>query len=77
MPGATPRTPRENEYYGTVKAVLPFSVFEIELSNGHVIKGKPAGRMRRNKIRIWTGDKVIVMISPYDPSVGRITYRID
>ena len=58
-----------------VKETLPNTVFRVELENGHVITAHISGKMRKNYIRILTGDKVIVEISPYDLSKGRIVFR--
>ena len=60
---------------GVVKETLPNTVFRVELENGHIITAHLSGKMRKNYIRILTGDKVIVDISPYDLSKGRIVFR--
>ena len=60
---------------GVVKDTLPNTVFRVELENGHVITAHISGKMRKNYIRILTGDKVLVEISPYDLSKGRIVFR--
>ena len=60
---------------GVVKETLPNTVFRVELENGHIITAHISGKMRKNYIRILTGDKVIVDISPYDLSKGRIIFR--
>ena len=60
---------------GVVKETLPNTIFRVELENGHMITAHISGKMRKNYIRILTGDKVIVDISPYDLSKGRITFR--
>ena len=60
---------------GVVKETLPNTVFRVELENGHIIIAHISGKMRKNYIRILTGDKVIVEISPYDLSKGRIVFR--
>ena len=57
---------------GVVKETLPNTVFRVELENGHMITAHISGKMRKNYIRILTGDKVLVEISPYDLSKGRI-----
>ena len=54
---------------------LPNTMFEVTLDNGHVLIAYMAGRMRRYHIRITTGDRVRVELSPYDLARGRITYR--
>ena len=60
---------------GVVKETLPNTVFRVELENGHMITAHISGKMRKNYIRILTGDKVLVKISPYDLSKGRIVFR--
>ena len=60
---------------GVVKETLPNTIFRVELENGHMITAHIYGKMRKNYIRILTGDKVIVDISPYDLSKGRIVFR--
>ena len=60
---------------GVVKETLPNTIFRVELENGHVITAHISGKMRKNYIRILTGDKVLVEISPYDLSKGRIVFR--
>lgn len=63
------------EFKGTVIESLPNATFKVKLENNHVINAHISGRMRKNYIRILTGDAVIVEISPYDLSKGRIIYR--
>lgn len=60
---------------GKVIEALPNAMFRVELENGHTIIGHISGRIRQNNIRILPEDKVIVELSPYDLSKGRITYR--
>ena len=60
---------------GTVVDTLPNTMFRVELENGHVIMAHISGKMRKNYIRILTGDKVKVELSPYDLYKGRITFR--
>ena len=60
---------------GVVTETLPNTIFRVELENGHMITAHISGKMRKNYIRILTGDKVIVDISPYDLSKGRIVFR--
>lgn len=54
---------------------LPNTVFRVQLENGHVVTAHISGRMRKHYIRILTGDKVKVELTPYDLSKGRIVYR--
>ncbi|HIQ07677.1 MAG TPA: translation initiation factor IF-1 [Thiotrichaceae bacterium] len=63
------------EMEGTVTETLPNTTFRVELENGHVVTAHISGRMRKNYIRILTGDKVTVQLTPYDLSKGRITFR--
>jgi translation initiation factor IF-1 len=60
---------------GTVVETLPNTMFRVELENGHVIIAHISGRMRKNYIRILTGDKVKIELTPYDLSKGRIVFR--
>ena len=63
------------EMEGTVVDTLPNTMFRVELENGHVVTAHISGKMRKHYIRILTGDKVTVQLTPYDLSKGRITYR--
>lgn len=63
------------EMQGVVIDSLPNTTFRVKLENGHVINAHISGRMRKNYIRILTGDKVTVELTPYDPTRGRIVYR--
>ncbi|MDI6844866.1 MAG: translation initiation factor IF-1 [Candidatus Saccharicenans sp.] len=63
------------EIEGVVLESLPNAMFKVELANKHVILAHISGRMRKNFIRIMPGDRVLVEISPYDLTKGRITYR--
>ena len=60
---------------GTVIDTLPNTMFRVELENGHVVMAHISGKMRKNYIRILTGDQVKVELTPYDLSKGRITFR--
>ena len=60
---------------GTGIDTLPNTMFRVELENGHVVMAHISGKMRKNYIRILTGDKVKVELTPYDLSKGRITFR--
>ncbi len=64
------------EYEGKVLELLPQANFKILLDNGHEIKAVISGKLRKNRIRILTGDRVKVSISPYDLTRGRVTYRM-
>jgi translation initiation factor IF-1 len=63
------------EMQGTVVDTLPNTTFRVELENGHIVTAHISGKMRKNYIRILTGDTVTVQLTPYDLSKGRITYR--
>ena len=63
------------EFAGEVIELLPNTTFRVKLENEHEIIAHTAGRMRRNRIRVLTGDKVLVEMTPYDLTKGRITYR--
>ena len=63
------------EVEGTVIELLPNTQFMVELDNGHKVLSYLSGRMRKHYIRILTGDRVTVQLTPYDLSKGRITYR--
>jgi translation initiation factor IF-1 len=63
------------EVDGKIIEALPNATFRVELENGHVVTAHISGKMRKNYIRILTGDTVTVQLTPYDLSKGRITYR--
>ncbi|WP_343191964.1 translation initiation factor IF-1 [Buchnera aphidicola (Formosaphis micheliae)] len=63
------------EIQGTVIDTLPNTTFRVELDNQHIITAHISGKMRKNYIRILTGDKVTVALTPYDLSKGRIIFR--
>ncbi len=63
------------EMEGVVQDTLPNTMFRVELENGHVVTAHISGKMRKNYIRILTGDKVTVELTPYDLTKGRIIYR--
>jgi translation initiation factor IF-1 len=63
------------ELEGTVVEPLPNAMFRVELENGHKVLAHISGKMRMHYIRILPGDKVVVELSPYDLTRGRITYR--
>lgn len=64
------------EVEGKVVEALPNAMFRIELANGHTVLAHISGKLRLNFIRILPGDRVMVELSPYDLSRGRITYRL-
>jgi translation initiation factor IF-1 len=63
------------EMEGTIMEPLPNAMFRVELENGHEVLAHISGKMRMNYIRILKGDRVLVELSPYDLTRGRITYR--
>lgn len=63
------------ELEGVVIETLPNTMFRVELENTHVVTAHISGKMRKNYIRILTGDKVIVEMTPYDLTKGRIKFR--
>ena len=63
------------EMDGEVIDTLPNTMFRVKLDNGHIVTAHISGKMRKNYIRILTGDKVKVELTPYDLSKGRITFR--
>jgi translation initiation factor IF-1 len=69
--------PKEDhiEMNGVVAETLPNTTFRVKLDNGHVVTAHISGRMRKNYIRILTGDKVTVQLTPSDLTKGRITFR--
>jgi translation initiation factor IF-1 len=69
--------PKEDaiEVVGTVLETLPNAMFRVELENKHLVLAHVSGKMRKNFIRILPGDKILVELSPYDLTRGRIVYR--
>jgi len=63
------------EMEGTITEPLPNAMFRVQLDNGHEVLAHISGKMRMNYIRILKGDRVLVELSPYDLTRGRITYR--
>lgn len=63
------------EVEGTVIEALPNAMFRVALANGHKVLAHASGKMRMHFIRILPGDRVLVELSPYDLSRGRVTYR--
>jgi translation initiation factor IF-1 len=64
------------EFEGTVVEVLAGGLFKVRLDSGLEVLAHLAGKMRKYRIRIVLGDRVRVAVSPYDPSRGRIVYRV-
>ena len=63
------------EFKGVVEEVLPNAMFRVKLENDHVVLCHTAGKMRKNRIRVLAGDTVLVEMTPYDLSKGRIVFR--
>ena len=63
------------ELPGTVSELLPNATFRVRLDDEHDIIAHTTSKMRKNRIRVLAGDKVLVEMTPYDLSKGRITYR--
>lgn len=63
------------QFEGLVTEVLPDARFRVKLSNGHEVIAYTSGRMKKNRIRTMTGDKVLVEVSPYDLNKGRLVFR--
>ncbi|MFP4623767.1 MAG: translation initiation factor IF-1 [Gemmatimonadota bacterium] len=63
------------EKEGVVTDVLPDRMYRVELENGHEVLAYAAGKMSKYKIRVLTGDRVTLVLSPYDLTRGRIVYR--
>jgi translation initiation factor IF-1 len=63
------------EVEGSVSESLRNATFRVELANGHKVLAHISGRLRKHYIRVLPGDRVLVELSPYDLTRGRITYR--
>ena len=63
------------EMEGEIVDTLPNTTFRVKLENGHIVTAHISGKMRKNYIRILRGDTVMVELTPYDLTKGRITYR--
>ena len=63
------------EFRGKVTELLPNAMFRVKLENNHEVLAHTAGKLKKNRIRILTGDKVLVEVTPYDLTKGRIIYR--
>ncbi len=72
-----PRMPKKDviEVEGIVKEPLPNAMFRVELANGHEVLAHISGKIRMHFIKILPGDRVLVELSPYDLTRGRITFR--
>ena len=63
------------EFKGTVTELLPNAMFRVKLENNHEVLAHTAGKLRKNRIRVLTGDNVLVEVTPYDLTKGRIIFR--
>jgi len=63
------------EVEGKIIEALPNAMFQVELDNGHKVLAHISGKLRMNFIRILPGDRVVIELSPYDLTRGRITWR--
>ena len=63
------------EFKGKVTELLPNAMFRVKLENKHEILAHTAGKLRKNRIRVLTGDSVLVQVTPYDLTKGRIIFR--
>ncbi len=63
------------EFPGVVTELLPNATFRVKLENNHEIIAHTAGKLRKNRIRVLAGDKVMCEMTPYDLGKGRVTYR--
>ena len=63
------------EFQGVVLELLPNAMFKVKLENNHEILAHTAGKLKKNRIRILTGDSVLVEVTPYDLTKGRIIFR--
>ncbi|NDC43947.1 MAG: translation initiation factor IF-1, partial [Proteobacteria bacterium] len=60
------------EFKGLVTELLPNAMFRVKLENNHEVLAHTAGKMRKNRIRVLAGDEVMVEVTPYDLTKGRI-----
>ena len=63
------------EFKGLVTELLPNAMFRVKLENNHEVLANTAGKMRKNRIRVLAGDEVMVEVTPYDLTKGRIIFR--
>ena len=63
------------EFKGKVTEILPNAMFRVKLENDHEVLAHTAGKLRKNRIRVLTGDNVLVEVTPYDLNKGRIIFR--
>ncbi|HQS83964.1 MAG: translation initiation factor IF-1 [Alphaproteobacteria bacterium 16-39-46] len=63
------------EFQGVVIELLPNAMFRVQLDNEHIVLAHTSGKMRKNRIRVLVGDRVMVEMTPYDLTKGRISFR--
>ena len=63
------------EFKGKVTELLPNAMFRVKLENDHEVLAHTAGKLKKNRIRVLTGDNVLVEVTPYDLNKGRIIFR--
>ena len=63
------------EFQGVVIELLPNAMFRVKLDNEHIVLAHTSGKMRKNRIRVLVGDRVMVEMTPYDLTKGRISFR--
>ena len=63
------------EFRGKVTELLPNAMFRVRLENNHEVLAHTAGKLRKNRIRVLNGDEVMVEVTPYDLTKGRIIFR--
>ena len=63
------------EFKGKVTELLPNAMFRVKLENNHEVLAHTAGKLKKNRIRVLTGDNVLVEVTPYDLTKGRIIFR--
>mgnify|MGYP005697350737 FL=1 len=64
------------EFKGKVTELLPNATFRVKLENNHEILAHSSGKLKKNRIRVLVGDTVLVQVTPYDLTRGRITFRL-
>ena len=64
------------DFKGKVTELLPNATFKVKLENNHEVLAHTAGKLRKNRIRVLTGDNVLVEVTPYDLTKGRIIFRV-
>ena len=72
----SPKSTSHIEVEGKIVAVLPGTMFRVQLSNGHIVLAHISGKLRKHFIKIAAGDTVKMEMSPYDTEKARITYRV-